>query len=215
MNRRRTRRVSAHAENGCARRYDVLGGRSAGADRRPPPRRGGPRSGASATWRDPAGPPSPRTTSPTRMRSIGTGPAGVETSVPGGRHWSLSPTTQTLRCSAASRRTSSFWTRLVSWYSSTRTCLKRLLVVRRARRAALAEQLDGDLRAGRRSPWRRPCAGASGTRGRRRRSCARRSPRPGRRTRRRRRRRSWPREMVACTERGGNRLGSRSRSRTT
>ena len=37
------------------------------------------------------------------LRRCGDGPSGVATSVPGGRHWSLSPTTQMLRCSAASR----------------------------------------------------------------------------------------------------------------
>ncbi len=40
--------------------------------------------------------------------------------------WSLSPTTHTLWCSAASMSTISFWARLVSWNSSTSTCLNRV-----------------------------------------------------------------------------------------
>ena len=52
-------------------------------------------------------------------------PSGVRTSVPAGRHWSVSPTTVTLWWPPASSRTISFWAWLVSWYSSTRTCWKR------------------------------------------------------------------------------------------
>ena len=57
---------------------------------------------------------------------MGRSPDGVEIIVPSGRHWSASPTTQMLRCSRASRMIISFCAALVSWYSSTSRCLKRV-----------------------------------------------------------------------------------------
>ena len=72
-----------------------------------------------------ARPPVPWTSVPVSISWIATGPEADDTSVPHGRHWSLSPTAVISPLSFASRTASSFWATFVSWYSSMRMCRNR------------------------------------------------------------------------------------------
>ena len=133
---------------------------------------------------------------------------------PATKHWSASPTTMTLRCSSARRRTSSHWARFVSWNSSTRTWRKRW------RQRSSASGCSRNSFTTSRSRSSKSAADASaepllvldvdlgqpllGRRGRRRRA-----PAPGTISS------FFIAEIAPCSRRGGNRFGSRFMSRRT